>query len=245
MPSERLRNERRAQGLCRCGKPFAANRKMCEECRKRMTETNKQLRAVRREGGLCRCGKPVKAGRKMCGACGAKHVKEVSEAYRRNIEAGLCGCGQPRVEGCSKCERCKPRFKRATAIKRQKGICYRCTKPAREGGVLCGTCLAYGARQGAYTTIHRKKAVMDHYGGKCVCCGEMAIEFLSIDHVNNDGAEHRKTVLGQGRIYPWLVQQGFPSGFQVLCMNCNTAKGFYGECPHERARREQEESAAR
>jgi hypothetical protein len=24
----------------------------------------------------------------------------------------------------------------------------------------------------------------------------------------------------------------FPDGFQVLCHNCNLAKGYYGECPH-------------
>src|ERR1700759_3250988 len=32
------------------------------------------------------------------------------------------------------------------------------------------------------------------YGGKCVCCNESISEFLTIDHINNDGTEHRKSL---------------------------------------------------
>jgi len=73
---------------------------------------------------------------------------------------------------------------------------------------------------------------------RCACCGEMTYEFLAIDHINNDGAAHRKSLSKTGRglgsgLYPWLKQHGFPAGFQVLCHNCNMAKGFYGLCPHQ------------
>jgi len=78
-----------------------------------------------------------------------------------------------------------------------------------------------------------KAEVIVEYGNVCVCCGEGLIEFLSIDHINNDGAEHRKN-LGRTNIYSWLKANGFPKeGFQVLCMNCNFAKGAYGKCPHQ------------
>lgn len=45
--------------------------------------------------------------------------------------------------------------------------------------------------------------------------------------------------LGKGgvRYYSWVINNNFPSGHQVLCHNCNLAKGFYGECPHETARK--------
>lgn len=238
MPSDRLRKERRLQGVCRCGKPFMANLKMCQECRDRRNERHRELRAIRRESGLCFCGKPARPGLKSCGGCAAKHVKEVSAAYKKKIAAGFCSCGQEPVPGRSKCERCHARWQHGVVAKRAAGICYSCTKPARGEGVLCETCLSRGAKAGSYTGIYRKRLVMDHYGGKCACCGEDAIEFLTIDHINNDGAEHRKTVLSHAsrngrsvRLYSWLVQEGFPSGFQVLCMNCNTAKGFYGRCP--------------
>jgi len=73
---------------------------------------------------------------------------------------------------------------------------------------------------------------MSHYGDvKCQCCGEDHIEFLAIDHINNDGAAHRRRV-GRG-IYHWLVKNNFPPGFQVLCHNCNFAKSAYGTCPHK------------
>jgi hypothetical protein len=93
-----------------------------------------------------------------------------------------------------------------------------------------------------------KREVLSHYGDCiCACCGESNIEFLQIDHINNDGAAHRKS-LGSSRLcghkfYRWLKRNGFPTGFQVLCSNCNMAKGFYGECPHERLRREARELA--
>lgn len=65
----------------------------------------------------------------------------------------------------------------------------------------------------------------------CACCGESTYEFLSIDHINNDGSRHRKE-MGSRQIYSWLIKNNFPSGFQILCHNCNMAKGFYGKCPH-------------
>lgn len=30
--------------------------------------------------------------------------------------------------------------------------------------------------------------VLNHYGGKCVCCGTTTMEFLSIDHINDGGS---------------------------------------------------------
>jgi hypothetical protein len=36
--------------------------------------------------------------------------------------------------------------------------------------------------------------------------------------------------------FAWLKRQGWPEGFQVLCHNCNSSKGYYGYCPHEKER---------
>ena len=78
-------------------------------------------------------------------------------------------------------------------------------------------------------------AVFEAYGGaKCVCCGETTYEFLSIDHINDDGATERRNgyAAGGASFYRRLQRDGFPPGYQVLCHNCNQAKGFYGVCPH-------------
>ena len=81
----------------------------------------------------------------------------------------------------------------------------------------------------------RREEVLKHYGGKCACCGESAYHFMSIDHINGGGYKHRKEIGNFGRnFYKWLIKNNFPNGFQVLCHNCNLAKGFYGFCvPHE------------
>lgn len=84
-----------------------------------------------------------------------------------------------------------------------------------------------------------RKLALDHYGHSCACCGEAEEVFLEIDHVANDGAKHRKEALALrgSRICQWLVQQNFPSGFQVLCRNCNFAKWRNkGLCPHQEQR---------
>lgn len=81
-----------------------------------------------------------------------------------------------------------------------------------------------------------KKLVFSHYCTneiKCACCGEKIIEFLSIDHIDGGGTQHRSKI-GKGYIYFWIKKNNFPSGFRVLCHNCNQAIGMYGKCPHDK-----------
>lgn len=68
----------------------------------------------------------------------------------------------------------------------------------------------------------------------CVCCAEHHVEFLTIDHPNKDGAAHRKSigVKSGSKFYLWLRRNNFPSGFRVLCFNCNSSDGSFGVCPH-------------
>lgn len=80
-----------------------------------------------------------------------------------------------------------------------------------------------------------KLDVLKSYGGEkpeCACCGENQIEFLTIDHKNNDGAEQRRNLGGTNGVYVWLRKNKYPKGFQVLCYNCNCSKGYLGYCPH-------------
>ncbi len=69
----------------------------------------------------------------------------------------------------------------------------------------------------------------------CVCCGEKHIEFLTLDHINNDGAKHRREnkKISGSNLYRWLKDNNYPEGFQVLCWNCNACKGYFGECYHK------------
>lgn len=82
--------------------------------------------------------------------------------------------------------------------------------------------------QRSYRTGNRD-IVLGHYGWTCACCG--ALEQLTIDHVNGDGAGHRQRLygnsqrgLGADHFYVWLIKQGFPADYQTLCRACNSSK---------------------
>lgn len=94
-----------------------------------------------------------------------------------------------------------------------------------------------------------KIEVFSHYCKgklKCECCKENYIEFLTLDHKNNDGNKHRRSLHIKGalkgkqgqnagrRFYAWLKRNGYPQnlGLRILCWNCNCAQGFYSICPH-------------
>jgi hypothetical protein len=86
----------------------------------------------------------------------------------------------------------------------------------------------------------RHEAIMAYGGYKCACCGETQPKFLTIDHVFNDGAKHRRSlgyVIGNGKggnLVAWLKRHAYPAGFQVLCWNCNSGKAMNGGiCPHK------------
>ena len=70
------------------------------------------------------------------------------------------------------------------------------------------------------------ESIMAYGGYKCNWCGIDEPLVLALDHVNNDGKEHREKIKSKGgaKLYKWLRDHGYPEGFQVLCMNCNHAK---------------------
>jgi hypothetical protein len=78
-----------------------------------------------------------------------------------------------------------------------------------------------------------KKQAFEAYGGPlCKCCGETIMDFLTIDHINNNGYEHRKKIGGGSKFYYWLRKNKYPKGYRVLCMNCNFGRRTTGNCPH-------------
>jgi hypothetical protein len=152
------------------------------------------------------------------------------------------------LKKCSKCGEDKPRTDFYLQSSGKNGQKY----PAGE----CKTCARLRQKEYVsknYTLVRErdnkslrkkrtriKEAVFAAYGGyKCNCCGETEQNFLSIDHVFNNGAEHRRSITGKRHsagyhTYIWLVKNNFPAGFQVLCMNCQHGKRMNkGICPHK------------
>lgn len=96
-------------------------------------------------------------------------------------------------------------------------------------------------RRNAWRRHHRlllKIEVMSHYSGgipACKCCGDAVLDFLTVDHEHNDGAQHRRDnhLIGGYPTYAFLKRNSYPQGFRVLCRNCNSSIGLYGYCPHQ------------
>lgn len=88
--------------------------------------------------------------------------------------------------------------------------------------------------------IKLRTEIVFAYGSKCNCCGETIPEFLTIDHINNDGADHRRELFGDrighgtGAFYRWIKKNNFSKeNLQLLCFNCNCGKyRNKGVCPH-------------
>lgn len=208
-------------GLCTvCGGKRDDNKKNCSNCRKKLRSRFEE--------------KSKKLGSNIPG------WMNYTQATRFN--SGLCiGCGK--VETFGKGLRCPECFKKkAQSGKKlyeknsEKKQCRGCSCKIDENGskTLCSKCKAKHAEKCKKRRFELKKEVMSNYGGKCSCCGEDNVYFLTIDHIFNDGKEHRK-IVDATKFYDWLKKNNFPKDrFQILCFNCNMGKQFNGGiCPHK------------
>jgi hypothetical protein len=152
---------------------------------------------------------------------------------------GLCkACNNNHAcDGRVTCNKCAERNRNYTKEKhnqrRSSNICISCGIKSLDCASknYCNECLKKRSEAKKSRYYECKDKVFEAYGGyKCNCCGEATKEFLTIDHVEGGGNQHRKSISID--FYVWLVRNQFPSGFQVLCMNCQFGKRFCGQCPH-------------
>ena len=73
--------------------------------------------------------------------------------------------------------------------------------------------------------------VLDYYSnGKlcCALCDEARLPCLSIDHIEGNGNAHRRSigVKSGSSFYSWIEKNGFPTGFRVLCANCQSMSRY-------------------
>ncbi len=184
---------------------------------------------VRRSEGLCtRCGKePAAEGLEMGLLCIAGR-KAYKDGLRNKKVCTNCRFTLGSPEHAEKClSKGKLRFEG----NKKAGMCSACGKfTPVEGKYRCERCLNYGT----WKSLKLKREAIQGYGGKCICCGESSIVFLCLDHIDNNGKEHRKQIGGGGGItYRWVIKNNFPPGIQILCWNCNSAKQIYGGCTHQ------------
>jgi len=158
--------------------------------------------------------------------------------FNARFQKGLCiWCGdEPHDEGKKSCGACRAKRnalsqqwtadnpeKRRAQRKR-----YEQANPDKVRALQTKGAQAYRRRVRAKVTAA--------YGGSCACCGESEPLFLTIDHVENNGAEERRRMGSGGphRLLLRLIRENYPSGYRVLCWNCNCGRAQNGgRCPHE------------
>ncbi len=181
----------------------------------------KVQRQQRLADGLCPiCAKNMGNDKTTCKSCKEYNRQYQKKRRSRLIESGLCvTCGKRLArENRKTCLECYEKYTPGWTNKNRK---YKCS--------------------GLQQRLARKKRVIDYYGGKCLCCGESGLIFLTIDHIAENGAEHRRQISpglknrapGGDNFYRWLETHCMPDGFQTLCYNCNIGKHRNGGiCPH-------------
>jgi hypothetical protein len=140
----------------------------------------------------------------------------------------------PDLRICARCGESKPVADYHVDRSRQDGLSIYCRPCAQVRNLESRTRHGDERRERQRTRNREwREELIAAYGGKCVCCGESHPEFLTIDHVNGDGAAHRRTIKTPN-MTQWLRKAGYPQdGFRLLCFNCNCSRGFLGYCPHE------------
>lgn len=219
-------------------------RKYTPEQKARRQELIRLRRSEWLAAGLCsKCGKNPAGETTYCVGCQQKRkAVDASSSKNRRIKklaAKVCvNCGND-SKGKRRCDKC---FAVTNNNSKQCRIRWRadnkcsCGKPNALDKLHCQECL------GKYSDVRitNKIETMTAYGGKCACCGETNILFLTIDHKNGGGKQHRKEILGSSNacgdnFYKWLKKNNWPKDeFQCLCLQCNCGRSVNGGvCPHK------------
>lgn len=239
-----------------CGKAHP----WCAECRPAQAAAQRKPKPPRKEhdkpcrncGSCDAClGLTASEGLKVCRKC--RETKPLSAFARRHDTGGYRNqCMQCRNSGqiSVRCTGCGGRLVRQGSTNRE--LCPRCRPPLTKPCARCGTQFVGSMESRRYCSpecrdatldekrreAHRRRrlAALQAYGGEtptCVCCGEGTLLFLSLDHINGGGRQHRQET-GGGGFYSWLKRHNYPAGFQILCHNCNLGRQLNsGTCPHQ------------
>jgi hypothetical protein len=128
-----------------------------------------------------------------------------------------------------KCNRCREYTKAYNKRQRQEaidtGMCTDCYKNKSIDNLLCESC----SEKRAIFMFNRTKFVHAALGAKCMSCGEDTPKYLTIAHLNGDGAADKRKHgggLGVLRYLYRFIKEGntIPEGYGLECFNCNCSQ---------------------
>lgn len=250
--------ERKNKNLCtKCGKETEPNKTLCPCHRQKANKNQQTVFARRRNMGLCyKCDTKLTNNRKTCNKCLEKNIPkdrdEIRVPWTNRKKLGLCiACGKPNPTSNEWCSKCSKKYNTAASLKRKlkvsNGLCGVCGKGllAKNSETRCIFCIYKHKKWYASSDFRKRRIqkdrllrdqIIQHYGGKCVCCNTSEKTFLAIDHINGGGNAHRKQIkkMAASSFYKWIIKQNFPNDLQILCYNCNMSKYLLGGlCAHK------------
>lgn len=177
------------------------------------------------------CGKPKKKENKRCQSCRTQQQRAATKHCRgcdiKLSNANWSEASQRKFSyQCDKCRNAEALRDLARKLERNPDFYKDAYRKDPKGRV----------EKNRNYNRQLKQQIMAHYGDVCACCGESELIMLSLDHINGDGAKHRKEI-GRVNFYSWVRANGYPDFLRILCFNCNI--GRYrngGACPHEDTR---------
>ncbi|KKK99417.1 hypothetical protein LCGC14_2632970 [marine sediment metagenome] len=224
--------------------PAKENHYRCQECDRRYY---REFYRAKKEQGLCgKCNSVNLGNTLLCVECTKKQSRSQQDRRIKYKEAHMCVvCGSKLSNTDTiECQTCilkrQATWEDKADSRYMEDKCGRCgKKPPQYGMKTCRACLdksaLYHKKYRDKIISERKKRkllIFDHYGNKCTCCGENHPLLLNVDHINNDAKQknHRNNT---DMFYKGIIDENFPSCYQLLCWNCNMGKYLNGGiCPH-------------
>jgi hypothetical protein len=165
---------------------------------------------------------------KVCKICGARKRASAFWARRGRCRACLRALDQARIEASRRwIEAYARKWRRAAGRVVDRAVAFSDGRPS-------GRRMKSDSPPSPYYQL-RHDAIMAYGGYRCACCAETDPVFLTLDHINGDGARHRRRVGAGNGLLAWLRKRSYPPGFQVLCWNCNVGRHRNGgDCPHKK-----------
>ena len=106
--------ERKALGLCGCGREPVKGRRQCAVCKEIQGRSQRKKREADRGDIVLRdrtqcveCGAPAKEERARCAVCLDAAARRMRGLRAENAAKGLCGCGAKRTVGYTTCKHCR------------------------------------------------------------------------------------------------------------------------------------------